>query len=182
MSTPALLVYFSWWRNMGKFDIVSILRYVLLYWMLLWLNQYLSALYSSIFWNILDRSDIRLDTPERKLTPKISLKCTQICIRSPYGVHLVATILWAILLNEEQNTEGNHQLFWIRQSNHTMKCDYMCDTCVVFRNITYVIHTPVIQSWKPSLYFRNALWANEHLQIFIGPNLKTCRVLHCTDQ
>ncbi len=55
---------------MALFESVSTLRCVLLYRMLLWLNQFLSALYSSIFYNIFNISDIRMNSPERKVAPK----------------------------------------------------------------------------------------------------------------
>ncbi len=38
--------------------------------MLLWSNQFVSDLYSFIFWNIFNRSEIRLDSPEIKMAPK----------------------------------------------------------------------------------------------------------------
>ncbi len=42
--------------------------------MLSCLKQFLSALYSPIFYNIFNRTDIRLDSPERKMTPEIVSK------------------------------------------------------------------------------------------------------------
>ncbi len=67
--------------------------------MLLWLNQFLSALYSPIFYNIFNRTDIRLDLPERNVAPKIVSKMyTKLyIIHSVDGVQL--TILCTIFLS-----------------------------------------------------------------------------------
>ncbi len=83
MSIPAFLLYFSHANvcillpaddKMGKFEGVSTQRFVLRYQMLLWLNHFISILYSLIFSNIFNISNIRLDFPERKVVPKRFIK------------------------------------------------------------------------------------------------------------
>ncbi len=59
---------------MGQLEGVSTLRYILPYRKLLWLYQFLSTFYSPIFLNIFNRSDIRLDSLERYVAPKIVIE------------------------------------------------------------------------------------------------------------
>ncbi len=120
--------------------------------MLLWLNQFLSALYSPIFWDIFNRSDIRLDSLERKVAPKWSLKCTQ--IHSPDGVHLVAVILWTIVwsiipLLMKSGTFAKWCLSSVCSAFHTFSqipCFLIPDSCSYYQD----------ESFYPS-YFQSTL-------------------------
>ncbi len=71
---------------------MSTLRCFLLYGMLLWLNQFLSALYSPIFKNSFNRSDIRLDSLKEKVAPNIVIKMYTKCyLTSIHQMNLVMT-------------------------------------------------------------------------------------------
>ncbi len=125
------------------------------------LIQFLSALYSHLYQNIFNRSDFRLDSPERKMTPKIVIKMyTKWYLASIHQrVSIQWQMLWAMLLTdwitilrafELQGTSFQVKIFCILGGDIPLGIEYFCIVggilCHLIRtDVTFALNSSPLQ-------------------------------------